>query len=111
MLFRSDTGSPLDSPAATLKELLPITPGTTAGHSLNELDNRYLRGRELDFLSRLPDLVVFNDEAHHLGELKKSDEVLEKKWQDALDEISGKKGARFIQIDFSATPYTITGSG
>lgn len=106
-----DTGSPLDSPAATLKELLPITPGTTAGHSLNELDNRYLRGRELDFLSRLPDLVVFNDEAHHLGELKKSDEVLEKKWQDALDEISGKKGARFIQIDFSATPYTITGSG
>lgn len=70
-----------------------------------------MRGRELDFLSRLPDLVVFNDEAHHLGELKKSDEVLEKKWQDALDEISGKKGARFIQIDFSATPYTITGSG
>ncbi|OIO21819.1 restriction endonuclease subunit R [Candidatus Micrarchaeota archaeon CG11_big_fil_rev_8_21_14_0_20_47_5] len=104
-------GSPLDSPAETVKELLPITPGTTAGHSLNELDNRYLRGRELEFLARLPDLVVFNDEAHHLGEIKKSDEVFEKKWQDSLDEISKRKNTNFIQFDFSATPYSITGSG
>ena len=34
------TGSPLDSPAAAVKSLLPITPGTSAGHSLEELDNR-----------------------------------------------------------------------
>jgi len=107
----SDTGSPLDSPSATVKRLLPITPGTSAGHSLEELDNRYLRGREIEFLENLPDLVVFNDEAHHLGELKKSDEVLEKKWQEALTGILEKKGASFIQVDFSATPYTITGSG
>jgi len=59
----------------------------------------------------LDDLVVFNDEAHHLSEFKKSDETLEKKWQEALSDISNNKGDRFIQIDFSATPYSVTGSG
>jgi type III restriction enzyme len=106
-----DTDSPLDSPDITVKELLPITPGTSQGHSLEELDNQYLRGKELEFLASLPDLVVFNDEAHHLGEMKKSDEVVEKKWQEALDKISEKKNYRFIQVDFSATPYIVTGSG
>jgi type III restriction enzyme len=106
-----DIDSPLDSPDITVKELLPITPGISQGHSLEELDNQYLRGKELEFLASLPDLVVFNDEAHHLGEMKKSDEVVEKKWQEALDKISEKKNYRFIQVDFSATPYIVTGSG
>jgi len=101
----------LDDPQQVVRQLLPITPGTTAGHSLEELDNQYLRGRELEFLSNLPDLVVFNDEAHHLGEWKKSDETLEKKWQESLLAISNNKGGKFIQVDFSATPYTVTGSG
>src|SRR3989344_1121453 len=47
-----ETGSPLDSPSATVKRLLPITPGTTAGHSLEALDNQYLRGKELEFLAK-----------------------------------------------------------
>jgi len=106
-----DADSPLDSPDITVKELLPIAPGTSQGHSLEELDNQYLRGRELEFLASLPDLVVFNDEAHHLGEMKKSDEVVEKKWQEALDKISENKKHRFMQVDFSATPYIVTGSG
>ena len=106
-----DTDSPLDSPDITVKKLLPITPGTSQGHSLEELDNQYLRGKELEFLASLPDLVVFNDEAHHLGEMKKSDEVVEKKWQEALDKISENKKHRFMQVDFSATPYIVTGSG
>jgi type III restriction enzyme len=106
-----DADSPLDSPDITVKELLPITPGTSQGHSLEELDNQYLRGKELEFLANLPDLVVFNDEAHHLGEMKKSDEVVEKKWQEALDKISENKKHRFLQVDFSATPYIVTGSG
>ncbi|MFH1224873.1 MAG: DEAD/DEAH box helicase family protein [Candidatus Diapherotrites archaeon] len=106
-----ETGSPLDNPSLSLKKLLPITPGTSAGHSLEELDNQYLRGRELEFLADLSDLVVFNDEAHHLGEFKKAEETLEKKWQEALDEISENKKGKFIQVDFSATPYTVTGSG
>ena len=106
-----DADSPLDRPDITVKELLPITPGNSQGHSLEELDNQYLRGQELDYLSNLSSLVVFNDEAHHLGEMKKLDQVVEKKWQEALDKISENKKIRFIQVDFSATPYVITGSG
>ncbi len=107
----SEADSPLDSPQVAVKALLPITPGTSAGHSLEELDNQYLRGKELEYLANLKDLVIFNDEAHHLGEIKKSDEILDKKWQEAIDTISENKKGRFIQIDFSATPYTVTGSG
>lgn len=105
------TGTALDNPQQTVKKLLPITPGTTAGHSLEQLDNQYLRGKEIQYLAKLPDLLVFNDEAHHLGEWKTSEEVLEKKWQEALLAVMGDKKIKFIQVDFSATPYTVTGSG
>ena len=98
-------------PYQTVKKLLPITPGTGAGHSLDELDRNFFRGSEVDFLANLEDLVSFNDEAHHLGEWKTAFETMEKKWQQALTAISETKKEKFIQIDFSATPYTITGSG
>ncbi len=106
-----DVESSLERPEKTVRELLPITPGTSTGHSLEELDNLYLKGRELEYLASLESLVVFNDEAHHLGEFKKSDETLEKEWQKALDKIATNKGESMIQIDFSATPYSVTGSG
>ena len=48
------------------------------------LDNQYFKGKQLDFLANLTDVVVFNDEAHHLGEWKKVDEVLEKKMANPL---------------------------
>ena len=105
-----EDGTALDSPDKTLKKLLPITPGTGVGHSLEELDRNYFKGSELNYLSKLEDLVSFNDEAHHLGEWKTQFEVLEKKWQLALSTISDTKKEKFIQIDFSATPYTVTGS-
>ncbi len=107
----NDSGTALDNSSRIIKSILPITPGTTAGHSLEQLDNKYLRGRKIEFLAKFPDLIVFNDEAHHLSEWKTADEVFEKKWQEALLEIMGRKGNRFVQIDFSATPYTVTGSG
>jgi len=109
----NDNISPLEDPSATLKKVFPIRPGTTAGHSLNVLDNQYFRGKELDFLANLPDIVVFNDEAHHLSEWKSSSsyEIIEKKWQISLDTIQKNKKDSFIQVDFSATPYSITGSG
>ena len=106
-----EEGTALDNPQETVKKLLPIIPGTTAGHSLEQLDNQYLRGNEIEFLANMPDLVIFNDEAHHLGEFKKSEEILDKKWQKAIDDISRNKKSKFIQIDFSATPYIVTGSG
>jgi len=102
--------TPLDSPQRTVKSILPITPGTTAGHSLDQLDRQYFHGKELEYLSNLPNLVVFNDEAHHLGEFKISGDILEKKWQKSLLGIAENKKESFIQIDFSATPYHVTGS-
>lgn len=94
-----------------IDDLLPITPGVTAGHSLDTLDRRYFKGGGLEYLASLDNIVVFNDEAHHIHENKangKSDDV---EWQKALLSISKNKGNRFIQIDFSATPYNVTGSG
>jgi len=102
---------PLEDPTITVKREFPIRPGTSAGHTLDTLDNKYFKGKQLDFLANLTDIVAFNDEAHHLGEWKKADEVLEKKWQKALDHIQKDKGDKFIQVDFSATPYNETGSG
>ena len=103
--------SEIEEPSAILKDLLPITPGTTAGHSLDVLDNNFLRGQELEFLTNLKDIVVINDEAHHIHEVKIAGEIMEVEWQKSLNVIASTKGQRFIQIDFSATPYNVTGSG
>ena len=104
-------GTDLDDSKAIVKDLLPVTPGTAAGNSLETLDNRYLRGGILEYLTGMSDICVFNDEAHHIHESKLNGRVNEVKWQEALDKISAGKGRSFIQIDFSATPYDVTGSG
>jgi type III restriction enzyme len=106
-----DTESPLEDPSFAIKGLLPITPGTSAGHALDTLDNQYLRGGELEYLASLENLVVFNDEAHHIHETKHAGIVSEVEWQKSLDILAEGKGRAFIQIDFSATPYDVTGSG
>ena len=103
--------SPLENPSQAVKELLPITPGTSAGHSLETLDNQHLSGGEIDYLSGLDNMVVFNDEAHHIHETKKAGIVSEVEWQKSLNKIAESKGRKFIQIDFSATPYDVTDSG
>ncbi len=103
--------SPLEDPSGAVKELLPVTPGTSAGHSLESLDNQYLSGGEIKYLAELDNLVVFNDEAHHIHETKKAGIVSEVEWQKSLNRIAEGKGNRFVQIDFSATPYDVTGSG
>jgi type III restriction enzyme len=63
-----------------------------------------------DFLTANNSLIVINDEAHHL--LNASDREL-KRWQEAVEKlyinIKEKKGTTFVQYDFTATPYTITG--
>lgn len=103
--------SPLENPSKILKDILPITPGTSTGHALNTLDSQYFRGNEIEFLAKLKDLVVINDEAHHIHENKTYGEVEEVEWQKSLNYISKPKKKQFIQIDFSATPYDVTGSG
>ena len=103
-------GAEID-PKAAVESFFPLTPGKNAGNALDVLDRRFLRGGPLQALKDLPDLVVFNDEAHHIHEVRKSDEVTDVEWQKSLSEIASTKGRRFIQIDFSANPYNEVGSG
>ena len=64
-----------------------------------------------DFLSEYPDLIIFNDEAHHVHGAKtaKGEELVWRKFLTALynrmaEKRGGGKGV-FLQIDFSATPF------
>ena len=96
-------------PVEVMKSILPARPGTSTGNDLNVLDSAYGHGRGLAYLRDLPDLMVFNDEAHHIHEVKKGQESLEVEWQKSLTHIAETKGARFVQVDFSATPYNQVG--
>lgn len=100
--------SPLEEPHKVVKKILPITPGVASGNALDSLDSRFLRGNIINFLSNLDDLVVFNDEAHHIHDIKRGGEIFEVEWQKSLNTIASNKGNKFIQIDFSATPYNST---
>jgi type III restriction enzyme len=103
-------GSDVDGSAA-VQSIFPLTPGYSAGNALDVLDRRFLRGGPLQSLKDLPSLMVFNDEAHHIHDLKKDGETTEVEWQKSLNEIAANKKHRFVQVDFSATPYNQVGSG
>ena len=103
-------GAPLD-PHLVVGAVLPLTPGRATGNSLDVLDRRYARGNVLEFLAGLPELMAFNDEAHHIHDFKKEGETTEVEWQKSLSRIAATKGRRFVQVDFSATPYNDVGSG
>ena len=103
-------GAPLD-PQQVINAVLPLTPGRATGNSLDVLDRRYARGNVLEFLAGLPELMVFNDEAHHIHEFKREGETTEVEWQKSLSKIAETKERRFVQIDFSATPYNDVGAG
>ena len=99
------------TPAEIISDLLPIRPGKSAGNDLGMLDRRALGGTELEYLAGLKDLMVINDEAHHIHEIKRNGETEEVEWQRGLNAISATKGTRFIQVDFSATPFDTKGTG
>ena len=103
-------GAPLPA-HEVVAAVLPLMPGRATGNSLGVLDRRYARGNVLEFLAGLPELMVFNDEAHHIHEFKREGEVTEVEWQKSLSRIAQSKGRRFVQVDFSATPYNDVGSG
>lgn len=98
-------------PQKVATALLPLAPGTSAGNSLEVLNRRYERGGTLAWLRELPALMVFNDEAHHIHEVKSEGEITEVEWQKSLRIIAETKGRRFTQVDFSATPYNQVGGG
>ena len=103
-------GAPLPA-HEVVAAVLPLMPGRATGNSLDVLDRRYARGNVLEFLAGLPELMVFNDEAHHIHEFKREGEVTEVEWQKSLSRIAETKGRRFVQVDFSATPYNDVGTG
>ena len=103
-------GSPLP-PEQVVGAVLPLTPGRATGNSLDVLDRRWARGNVLAYLAELPELMVFNDEAHHIHEFKREGETTEVEWQKSLSRIAQPKGRRFVQVDFSATPYNDVGTG
>lgn len=103
-------GAEID-PVAVVKDQLPLVPNTSAGNSLEVLDNKANKGGILEHLKSLPDLMNFNDEAHHIHEVRKDGELTEVEWQKSLIAIASTKGNRFIQVDFSATPYNQIGTG
>ncbi|MFH1562552.1 MAG: DEAD/DEAH box helicase family protein [Nitrospirota bacterium] len=70
----------------------------------------------LNFLSQYPDLIVMNDEAHHVHSKKKPKKDSEKDeelvWRqfmnvlyDRLKESHSNEFGTFLQIDYSATPF------
>jgi type III restriction enzyme len=75
------------------------------------LNRRYERGGTVNYLRDLPSLMVFNDEAHHIHEVRSEGEITEVEWQKSLWAIAETKGSQFAQVDFSATPYNQVGSG
>ena len=99
------------TPIEIVNDLLPIRPGKLAGNDLGVLDRRALGGTELEYLAGLQDLMVINDEAHHIHEIKRNGETEEVEWQRGLNAISATKGTRFFQVDFSATPFDTKGTG
>ncbi|TFZ54921.1 restriction endonuclease subunit R [Methylorubrum sp. Q1] len=98
-------------PKAVVQSILPLTPGTNQGNDLNVLNRRFERGGILAYLRDLSALMVFNDEAHHIHDFKREGEVTEVEWQKSLNLIAAPKGSRFVQVDFSATPYNEVGTG
>ena len=91
--------------AAAARSFVPLTPGTSTGNALDTLDRRSARGEAMRWLKGRPSLMVLNDEAHHVHTSRKGDEESEVEWQKSLNELAAPKGNRFIQVDFSATPY------
>lgn len=88
---------------------LPVSPGVSAGNSLDVLDNSLNGKKELEYLRSLPNLMVMNDEAHHIHAIKRGGEIQEVEWAKSLHYIAETKGRNYIQVDFSATPYNQQG--
>lgn len=104
-----EAGGADDDGKGILEDLLPARPGVAAGNALAALDAAFLRGGRLAFLERLPDLMLVNDEAHHLYGPDATDENVAV-WQRGIDALA--RGKRFfMQLDFTATPYRASGAG
>ena len=94
---RGGLGAPLD-PHLVVGAVLPLTPGrdgqqpgcwTAAG-----------RAAMCWSFWNLPELMVFNDEAHHIHEFKREGETTEVEWQKSLRRIAATKGGALCRWTF-----------
>jgi type III restriction enzyme len=85
--------------------------GNERGQFAGSFEPPFERGGTLAYLRDMPSLMVFNDEAHHIHEVRNEGEITEVEWQKSLRTIAETKGSQFVQVDFSATPYNQVGSG
>lgn len=112
-LLMVDKDEESDRPGEISSYSLPVRPGTTAGNSLDVLDGGSSNKQALEYLHDLDNLMVINDEAHHIhGTQKRGERVGEVEWQKSLRYIAdGKVPSKYMQVDFSATPYMEQGKG
>ena len=96
------------NPKKVAESILPLSPGN---NDLSDLNRKYEKRGVLQYCFSLPNLLVFNDEAHHIHETKRDGEIAEVEWQKSLNYFFSEKKDRSIQIDFSATPYIQKGTG
>jgi type III restriction enzyme len=87
-------------PQQVINAVLPLTPGRATGNSLEVLDRRCARGNVLEFLAGLPELMVFNDEAHHIHEFKREGESTEVEWQKASPKLPKPRGGALCRWTF-----------
>lgn len=66
--------------------------------------------RFMNFLTYNNDLIIINDEAHHVHSAIDAEQ---KRWQESIEllreEINKRKDFVFVQFDFTATPFVIKG--
>ena len=96
--------TPISDPKQIIADLIPLPP--RASNSLDMLDRRAGGNRMMELLRKLPRLMVFNDEGHHLHDTKRDGLAGDSRWQQAINKIvKTKENGGFCQVDFSATPY------
>jgi len=66
--------------------------------------------RFMNFLTFNNDLIIVNDEAHHV---QNASDAEQKRWQESIEvlrkALQARKGNVFVQYDFTATPFVIKG--
>ena len=94
-------------------KIVPKEKRSTLADELFGADDEDLAHVYRDYLAEYPDLMVFNDEAHHVHSKAKGSGSgdLDAKWLEAIKllrrqiEVQHRKPGLFMQVDFSATPF------
>lgn len=114
----NEASEPLEGPFVLLLNWHKIVPKekrqSLARDILGDDDETDKSETYLDYLAAYPDIVVFNDEAHHVHDKAKrgAQKDLDAQWLVALKKLRDEIVARhrrnaglFLQVDFSATPF------